>query len=245
MNDLQGKIALITGATSGIGEASAIRFAKAGATVIVTGRNCAKGEQVIQSICDEGGNAVFYELDVVKDESIESVLHKIKERFGKLDILFNNAGVFPVSSPLENMDRIECNEILDVNVSSVMKVIQNCIPLLKESHGVILNNASVAGLQSYSAGQSYMYCGSKAAIIKITQLVAKKYGAEFRTNCICPGVIRSPIYQTFDEERYKSSIPMGRVGEVDDVAAVANFMVSDDAAFLNGCVLTVDGGQSL
>lgn len=245
MNSLSNKIALITGGTSGIGAACAVRFAKAGATVIVSGRNKEQGEKIVSEINSEGGKAVFCLLDVCNDDSIKAAAEFIKKEFGCLDILFNNAGVYPVTPPLEELTRESGSDILDINVSGVVMMTQACLPLLRESRGVILNNASVAGFQSYTAGQSYMYCGSKAAVIKITQLIAKKYGSEIRANAICPGVVRTPIYKRFDEERYKSGVPMGRVGEVEDVAAAANFLVSDDAAFINGAVLAVDGGQSL
>lgn len=245
MNSLLNKIALITGGTSGIGEACAVRFAKAGATIILAGRNKERGENIVSRINSEGGNSVFCRLDVCDDNSIKNIIEFIKDKFGRLDILFNNAGVYPVTPPLEELTRESGSNILDVNVSGVIMMTQACLPLLRENRGVILNNASVAGFQSYTAGQSYMYCGSKAAVIKITQLIAKKYGSEIRANAICPGVVRTPIYKKFDEERYKSGVPMGRVGEVEDVAAAANFLVSDDAAFINGAVLAVDGGQSL
>lgn len=245
MNSLTKKIALITGATSGIGEASAKRFAKAGATVIVSGRDVKRGETVVSDIIAAGGNAVFCGMDVQRDISIKKAVEMISVEYGRLDILFNNAGIYPISSPLEALTREAGNEILDINVSGLVMVIKECLPLLKKSGGVILNNASIAGLNEFTVGQSYLYCGSKAAVIKITQLIAKKYGSSLRANAICPGVIRTPIFQNFDEERYSKSIPMGRVGEADDVAAAANFLVSDDAAFINGAVLSVDGGQSL
>lgn len=245
MNNLDGKIALITGATSGIGEASAIRFAEAGATVIVAGRNQTRGEKIAAAISEHGCKAVFVELDVQNNALIDQAVKLIKSVFGKLDILFNNAGIYPISPGLEGVAREQGNDIFDINVSGMLMVTQACLPLLEESKGVILNNASIAGLQSFSSGQSYMYAGSKAAVIKITQLIAKKYGHKIRANCICPGVIKTPIFLNLDEERYKTAIPMARLGRAGDVAAVANFLVSDDACFVNGAVVTVDGGQSL
>lgn len=245
MNSLKGKIALITGATSGIGEASAKRFAMAGAVVFVAGRNVTRGERIVADINKIGGTAFFCKMDVQDDNSIKKAVGVIDDKYGRLDILFNNAGIFPVSPSLEEFSRDKCREILDVNVISVVTVTKECLPLLRKCKGVILNNASVAGLEGYTAGQSYLYCGSKSAVIKITQLIAKKYGMELRANAICPGVVRTPIYNKFDEDRYKNNIPIGRVGEAEDIAAAANFLVSDDAAFINGAILTVDGGQYL
>lgn len=245
MNDLSGKVALITGATSGIGEACAKRFAKAGAVVIVSGRNTEYGKKVVADISADGRTAVFCNLDIRNDESISKAAKFVKDSYGRLDILFNNAGIYPVSPVLEGITRGMGSSILDTNVSGTIMMIQACLPMLKESRGIILNNASVAGMEGYTAGQSYIYSGSKAAIIKITQLIAKKYGDVIRANVICPGVVRTPIYHQFDEERYKNSIPAGRVGEAEDIASVANFLVSADASFINGAVLPVDGGQHL
>ena len=244
MNDLSHKIALVTGATSGMGEASAIRFAKAGAIVIVAGRNNQRGGCVVERICNEGGTAVFCELDVNDDGSIEKCAKFIKERFGRLDILFNNAGVFPVMPPIETLDRCDVASVMDSNVTGMLMVTKALMPLMGIG-SVILNNSSVAGLQSYTSGQTYAYGASKAAVIKVTQMLAKKYGARVRVNAICPGVIQTPIFKNFDEQRFIGMIPMGRVGQPEEVATVANFLVSDDASFVNGAVVTIDGGQSL
>lgn len=244
MNSLTNKVALVTGATSGIGAATAIRFAEAGATVICTGRNKERGEGVVSSIKDKGGKAEFYEMDIESDSSIEAVAETIKEKYKKLDIIFNNAGIFPVLPPLETLTRADIEKTTSTNISGFMMVTKYFFPLLGEC-ATILNNASVAGLQSYTSGQSYAYNASKAAVIKVTQLLAKKYGNKVRVNAICPGVINTPIFKKFDEERFASMIPMGRTGRPEEVASVANFLVSDDASYINGAILTIDGGQSL
>lgn len=244
MNDLTNKTALVTGSTSGMGEASAVRFARAGATVIVAGRNKQRGESVVQQIHQEGGQSFFCELDVQDDQSINNCAQYIKERFGRLDILFNNAGVFPVMPPLETLERNDVAKVMETNVMGMLMVTKAMMPLM--GHGsVILNNASVAGLQSYTSGQSYAYGASKSAVIKATQMLAKKYGSRIRVNAICPGVIQTPIFKNFDEDRFIGMIPMGRVGQPEEVASVANFLVSDDASFVNGAIVTIDGGQSL
>lgn len=244
MNSLHNKIALVTGATSGIGAAAAIRFAEAGATVICTGRNKARGEGVVRTIKDKGGEAVFYEMDIDNDQSIEQVAGEVRNQFGELDIIFNNAGIFPVLPPLESLTRGDIEKTTSTNISGFMMVTKMFFPLLKEG-ATILNNASVAGLQSYTSGQSYAYNASKAAVIKITQLLAKRYGNRIRVNAICPGVIKTPIFKKFDEEKFAGMIPMGRTGTPEEVASVANFLVSDDASYVNGAILTIDGGQSL
>lgn len=244
MNNLKNKIALVTGATSGIGEATAIRFAEAGAIVICTGRNRERGQKVVKTIKENGGKAVFYEMDIDCDKSIEQVACVVKNEYGWVDIIFNNAGVFPVLPPLETLTREDIEKTTNTNVSGFMMVTKMFFPLLKEG-ATILNNASVAGLQSYTSGQSYAYNASKAAVIKITQLLAKRYGGKIRVNAICPGVIKTPIFKKFDEERFAGMIPMGRTGTPEEVASVANFLVSDDASYVNGAIITIDGGQSL
>ena len=158
--------------------------------------------------------------------------------------MVNNAGVFPVTPGLGEIERCSCLSIVDTNVNGTLMMTQAFLPILSNG-GCVLNNASVAGLDSYTAGQSYLYSASKAAIIKITKLLAKRYGKDYRFNAICPGVIRTPLFKHFDEARYAKEIPMEKVGEPADVAAVANFLVSDDASYVNGAVLTIDGGQSL
>lgn len=243
MNDLTGKIALITGATSGIGAASAIRFGKAGAKVICTGRNVARGNDVVRAIKSTGGFAVFHEMDITQDSSIEKVANQIKSEFGKLDILFNNAGVFPMPTPIEAMTREDFEPVMNSNVVGTVMSLKYFLPLIDK--GVVLNCSSMSGLDSYVNGQNYAYDASKAAIIKISKLMAKRFGAKIRFNVICPGVIRTPIWLNFNEERHVVNIPVGRVGEPEDIASVANFLASDDAGFINGAVITVDGGQSL
>ncbi len=244
MNSLTNKVALVTGATSGIGAATAIRFAEAGATVICTGRNKERGEKVARSINNKGGKAMFYEMDIDNDQSIEQVAETVKQEFGELDIIFNNAGIFPVLPPLETLTREDIEKTTSTNISGFMMVTKVFFPMLKEG-ATILNNASVAGLQSYTSGQSYAYNASKASVIKITQLLAKRYGSKIRVNVICPGVIKTPIFKKFDEERFAGMIPMGRTGSPEEVASVANFLVSDDASYVNGAIITIDGGQSL
>lgn len=244
MNALTGKVALITGATSGIGEACALRFAEAGAYVLVAGRNEERGQVVVSTIITNGGRAEFVQLDVESDFSIEKCYNYIKKKIDKIDILFNNAGVFPVTPPIESIDRESTNRILNTNTAGIIMMVHFFINIIKDN-GTILNNASVAGLQNYNSGQCYAYSASKAAVVKFTQLLAKKYGNRIRVNAISPGVIKTPIFKKFDEERYRSMIPMGRTGTADDVAKVANFLVSDDASYVNGAIVPVDGGQSL
>ncbi len=245
MNRIDGKVAVVTGATSGMGEASAKRFAQAGARVVVAGRNKERGKKVRDAICKDGGEALFLPLDVSDEEGVEAFVLKVIETYGKIDILFNNAGIFPVTPPLEEMETAVWDEIMDVNATGMFRVTKYAMPYLEKSRGVVLNNASVAGMQSFSSGRTYAYSASKAAVIQFTRMIAKVYGAKVRANCICPGVIDTPIFMNRDFSRYHDSIPMHRVGTAEEVAKAANFLVSDDAGYINGAVLTIDGGMSV
>lgn len=245
MNDLTGKVAVITGATSGMGEASAKRFAMAGAKVILAGRNKERGLRIEKEICDMGAEASWIYIDVAEEESVRNFVPEAVEKYGKVDILFNNAGIFPPTPSLEEMSTEQWDEIMNVNATGMFRVTKYLMPYLESSHGVILNNASVAGMQSYASGKVYAYGASKAAVIQFTRMIAKMYGAKIRINCICPGVIDTPIFINRDFSRYHDIIPMHRVGTAEEVAKVANFLVSDDASYVNGAVLPIDGGQSI
>lgn len=245
MNKLDGKVALITGGTSGMGAASAIRFAQAGAVVVLGGREKEKGNEIVQLIKGNGGSAFYNHLDVADDRSVEIFVDFALSLCGKIDILFNNAGIFPLSPVLEQTEIEDWDNIMNVNMTGIVRMTKLCMPHLEETGGVILNNASVAGMQSFASGKTYAYSASKAAVIQFSRMIAKNYGAKVRSNCICPGVIDTPIYINRDFSRYYDSIPMHRVGTAEEVAKVANFLVSEDASYINGAVITVDGGMSL
>lgn len=245
MIEINNKIAIVTGGTSGIGEAVAISLANEGIYVVITGRNIENGNKVVSKIKSNGHNAEFYELDVKSDEKIREFGEYIKNRFSKIDILYNNAGVYPVAPSLEELDRNQFIEVFDVNIASMAMITKEVIPFVKIAHGVVINNASIGGLDAFTSGQSYAYTGSKAAVIKFSKMLAKKYGEEFRTNCICPGTIHTPIFKKFDEERMAKNIPMGRTGNPEEVASVVTFLASEKASYVNGAVITIDGGQSL
>ena len=245
MNRLDGKVAVITGATSGIGEASAKRFAQAGAHVVVAGRSEERGNRIVSDIVAENGVADFIRVDISDTDSVEYLKQETLKRHGHVDILFNNAGIFPPVPSLEESEEKQWEEIFDINATGVYRVTKAFITHIVESGGNILNNASVAGMQSFASGKVYAYGASKAAVIQFTRMLAKMYGDRIRVNCICPGVVDTPIFINRDFSRYESVIPMKRVAQPEDIAKVANFLVSDDAGYINGAVVPVDGGQSL
>lgn len=246
MKKLDDKIALITGATSGIGEATAKMLADEGAKIVLVGRNIEKGKQIEAKIIKNGGEATFFPCDVSDEEQVKELISKTIEKYKKLDILFNNAGVMLPSMEIERMPVADWKQTIDTNLTSCFLVSRYAKPYLLTQKGTIINNGSIAGLQHYAAGRSYAYSASKAAVIQFSHQMAKNYGEEgVRVNCICPGIIETPFLHGRDPKIYEDRIPLGRVGTPDDVAKVVLFLASDDAAYLTGVVIPIDGGASL
>ena len=245
MGKLEGKIALITGATSGMGEAFAKLFANEGATIAVVGRNEERGNRIVKEIVNEGGKAIFLSCDVSKKKSVQHLRNEFDKNFDKLDILVNNAGIL-ITSSVEEINEEDWDKTFDVNCKAPMLVVQMFLDLVINSNGNILNNTSIDGLDCNIRGsKNYMYSSSKAATIHFTKYLALNYSNKIRVNCLCPGVTKTPIWTNRDFSRFNDSIPMGRVGEVEEVANAALFLVSDEASYISGAVLTVDGGASL
>lgn len=246
MGKLDGKIALITGGTSGIGEAFSTLFAKEGAEVIIVGRNKEKGKDVVRNIESYGAKACFMECDVTSRASINKLKERVVARYATLDILVNNAGVL-ITDPIEKIEEEDWLRVFNTNTHSIMRVTQAFLDLILKSHGNILINASIDGLQSMNRGRAnYAYAASKAAAIKFAEQLALNYTAEgIRVNCLCPGVTETPFFTNRDFSRFIDAIPMGRVGQPEEIAKAACFLVSDDASYVSGAILTVDGAASL
>lgn len=245
MKKLKNKVVVITGATSGIGEACAKLFAKEGAKVIVVGRDEKRGKKVEHDILKQGDCAEFFLCDITIEENVIMLKKEICSKYEKIDILFNNAGVL-ITSVLEEINCEDWKKIFDINTAAVMYMTKNFIDKIVESKGNILTNASIDGLQSNIRGRAtYMYASSKAATIQFMKICALNYSNRIRVNCICPGVTETPFFSNRDFSRFNSSIPMGRVAKPDEIAKAALFLVSDDASYVTGSVLTVDGGASI
>lgn len=245
MKKLEDKMVVITGATSGIGEACAKLFAKEGAKVIIVGRDEKRGKQVENDILSQGDYAEFLPCDVTIEEDVMDLKKVICEKYDRIDILFNNAGLL-ITSALEEINGEDWKKIFDVNTNAVMYMTKNFIDKIVESKGNILTNASIDGLQSNIRGRAtYMYASSKAATIQFMKICALNYSDRIRVNCICPGVTETPFFTNRDFSRFNSSIPMGRVAKPEEIAKAALFLVSDDASYITGSVLTVDGGASI
>lgn len=246
MKRFKNKVALITGATSGIGESTAKAFAKEGASVVLVGRNIEKGKNIEQEIISTGAKATFIQCNVSNSEEVQKMVEKAVETFGKIDILFNNAGVMLQSMEIEKMPLEDWQKTMDINLTGTFLVSKYAKPYIVKEKGNIINNASIAGLQHYAAGRSYAYSASKAAVIQFSHQMAKNYGEEgVRVNCICPGIVDTPILGDRDRSVYAESVPLKRLAKPEDIAKVVMFLASEEANYLTGVVLPIDGGVSL
>ena len=248
---LDGKVAIITGAASGIGRASAELFSREGARVVIVDINKEAGEQARDMITGEGGEALFIQADVSRARDCESMVKETVNRFGRLDILFNNAGVESSYSFMADQSMEEWDRLIAVNFKGTLYGTRFGVEqMLNNGGGVIINTSSVAGLSGFFF-QS-VYGATKAAIINITLNTALEYGPmNIRANCICPGAIDTPILRSAlkdiqmenVEEIITAQIPMGRIGNPEEVARVALFLASDEASYVSGAVITVDGAM--
>jgi meso-butanediol dehydrogenase/(S,S)-butanediol dehydrogenase/diacetyl reductase len=243
---LQDKVALITGATSGIGAECARLFCGHGAKVVIAGRSREKGGELEKEINKSGGVAKYVYCDVSKEIDIADLVNVTADNYGGIDVLFNNAGVFHPSVELDRLDVSAWKNTFQVNLDSYLLATKYAMPHLLSSRGVVLNTASIAGMHSYATGRAYAYSASKSAVIQFSRMLAKNYAPlGVRVNCICPGVIDTPMMHGRDLSLYLERIPAGRTGTPADVARAALFLCSDYASYINGAVLPVDGGASL
>ena len=242
----EGKVAVITGATAGIGAACARIFSAQGASVVLVGRNQTRGCAIEKELNSTGGKALFVPCDIACENDVDRLVSCIREEFGRVDILYNNAGVMLPSMEIERMPFEDWKKTFDININGMFLITRAVKPFLIESKGCIINNASIAGLQHYAAGRSYAYSASKAAVIQFSHQMAKNYGEDgIRVNCICPGIIDTDILGDRDRSVYAERIPLGYVGKPEDVAKVVSFLASEEASYLTGVVLAIDGGASL
>ncbi len=243
---LAGKVAIVTGGASGIGRATALRFAQEGAAVLIADINEAGGSQVAEQAQAAGGRAAFFRVDVTREQDTRSMVDRAVELFDRLNILVNNAGAAR-GGGIEETDEATWDWNLDLVLKSVYLCSRAAIPRLLESPGAcIVNISSVNGITAVGEDA---YSAAKAGVISLTQNLAVRYGPRgLRTNVICPGTIQSPAWANTvqrDPEvfrRIAKLYPLRRVGTPEDIANAALYLASDEASFVNGAVLVVDGG---
>ncbi len=251
---LSKKVAAITGAGSGIGRASAMLFAKEGAKVIVADINDAAGGETVAAITSKGGDAFFLHTDVSKASDAENLIKITKEKYGNIDILFNNAGTPMSNISIEDLDESTWDRIYTVNVKSVFLTMKYAIPVMKEAgKGVIINLASMGGVRPLKGTNAY--ASSKAAVIHLTKAVALEVAENnIRVNYINPAAVDTPMLPQFRpkgmdlDEFYKSakaSMPLGRIAKPEDVAYTALFLASDESSLLTGVGINVNGGRGI
>jgi NAD(P)-dependent dehydrogenase (short-subunit alcohol dehydrogenase family) len=242
-----GKGALVTGGTSGIGKTTAIEFARAGAKVVLTGRREKEGAQVVAEIKKLGGEAAFVRADVAKDADVKRMVDFTVEKFGRLDIAFNNAGV-EWMGPLDQATEGEYRRVFDINVWGVLNSMRHEIPvMLKTGGGAIVNTSSVAG--HVGMGQVSVYIASKHAVEGLTKALALEFAKQnIRINAVAPGAIATEMFDRFSGKHsevldsLQSLIPVGRIGASEEIAAAVLYLCSDNAKFTTGTSLVVDGG---
>ena len=245
MADLQGRIALVTGASQGIGRACALELARAGATLAVTDINEVKLADVAAEIQVAGGQAATFRLDVSSQESIEAGAKAVLERFGKVEILVNNAGITRDGLILR-MKRADWDLVLDINLTGAFLLTQALLsPMLKNRWGRIVNMASVVG-RAGQAGQ-VNYAASKAGLIGLTRSLAREVASRGITvNAVAAGFIETPMTAVLSEQQSAAmlaQIPLGRRGTAEDIAQAVKFLASDAASYITGHVLDVNGGM--
>jgi len=241
---LESRVALVTGASQGIGQAIAVRLASAGASVALAARNQEKLGQVVQQITSAGGKAAAFPLDVSDEEQIKSVVKATLAQFGKIDILVNNAGITR-DQLVMRMKRADWDAVLNTNLTSAYLCTQQVIsPMLKQRWGRIINVTSIFG-QIGQAGQAN-YASSKAGLIGLTKAIARELGSRNITcNAVAPGFIETSMTAGLGDDFKQNAlknIPLGRIGTPEDVAGAVTFLASDDASYITGHVLDVNGG---
>jgi NAD(P)-dependent dehydrogenase (short-subunit alcohol dehydrogenase family) len=244
---LLGKTAIVTGGGSGIGRATAIRFASEGAAVTVADVNSISGEETVSLIKNAGGKAIFVKTDVADSHQVKALIDNTVTTFGGLNIMFNNAGIGNSEVRSVELTEEEWDQVIDINLKGVFLGINYAVPeLIKAGGGAIISTSSLLGLK----GQKYMsaYNASKAGVVVLTQNAALEYGKyNIRVNAIAPGVIDTKIIEGWRQNERKWPIiskanALRRIGTPDEVANAVLFLASDEASFVTGATLSVDGG---
>jgi NAD(P)-dependent dehydrogenase (short-subunit alcohol dehydrogenase family) len=246
---LQGRTAIITGGASGIGRRAAVLFASEGASVLVADCDRDAGQETVAAIEADGGRAHFAATDVTVAAQVEAAVAAAERIYGSLDVIFNNAGIFPSDDglPVETSEEV-WDRVMDVNLKGVFLGCKYGIPaLLRAGGGAIVNTASFVAVMGAATAQ-IAYTASKGGVLAMTREIAVAYARQgIRANALCPGPVNTPLLEELLADpaaraRRLVHVPMGRLAEADEVARAALFLVSEDAAYVNGTTFLVDGG---
>ncbi len=252
MGRLDGKVAVITGAASGIGRATAVRFAGEGAAVVIADLNAEGGESSVRQCKENGGRAVFQKADVSDEPEVQAMIARAVKEFGRLDIIYNNAGLGGAVGPLEQITVENWDRSFAVLLRGVFLGMKHAVrEMRKAGGGSIISTASVAGIRGFAG--LHAYCAAKAGVVNLTRSAAMELAKDrIRVNCICPGGINTPILhrnapggREAMEQWLATSQPIQRAGHPEDIAAMVVFLASDDAEWVTGQAMIVDGGLTV
>ena len=252
MGRLDGKVAIITGSASGIGRGTAMRFAGEGAAVVITDLNVEGGEAAVRDCKENGGRAVFQKADVSSEADIKALVARAIKEFGRLDIVYNNAGVGGAIGALEQISVEDWDKSIAVLLRSVFLGIKHSVAeMRKVGGGSIISTASVAGIRGFAG--LHPYCAAKAGVVNLTRSAALEFAKDkIRVNCICPGGINTPILHR-NQPGVKEAMegwmakgqPIQRAGHPEDIAGMALYLASDDSQWVTGQAMVVDGGLTI
>lgn len=245
----EGKVALVTGGSSGIGRAGALAFAREGAKVVVADVVVEGGQETVDMIQQAGGEAIFVTTDVSKAADVETLVNKTVETYGRLDYAFNNAGIEGEQLPTADCTEENFDRVISINLKGVWLCMKYEIPqMLEQGGGAIVNTSSVAGLVGFAGIPHYV--ASKHGVAGLTKNAALEYAqAGIRVNAVCPGGIRTPMIDRFTggdpeaESQFHAMHPLGRMGEPEEIADAVVWLCSDAASFVTGHPMVVDGGM--
>lgn len=251
MNGIDGGVALVSGASSGIGRATAKRFANEGASVVAVDIDVEGGEETISQIDADGGEATFREVDVTDENDLAAAVETAVDTYGGLDFAFNNAGIEGDQVGFSEQDDANWNRVLDINLKGVFYAMREEIPAMLESGGgAIVNTSSIAGILGFPNLSPYV--ASKHGVVGLTRSAAVEFsGEDLRVNAVLPGVIDTPMVARAGEEDAESmeqtvaAIPTGRLGQPEEIASAVVWLCSEDASYVTGQPLPVDGGYSV
>lgn len=244
---LDGKVAIITGAGMGMGRAGAFLFAKEGAKVVVADQVAESGEETVRMIKEAGGEAIFIKADVSKTEDVQKLVKTTIDTYGQLDILYNNAGIATIEPLIESTEE-SFDQTIAINLKGVWLGMKYAIPEMIKSRGGSIINVSSINADAAQRGLS-IYSASKGGVISMSRTAAVEYARQnIRVNVIKPGVIKTPMVESQMKDypgvfkRIESETPQGRLGEPEEVAALALFLASDESSYITGQKFTIDGG---